>query len=196
MDMNDATDPLKLFGHWLDAAGAAEPNDPNAMSLATIGADGAPSVRIVLLKGFDAHGFVFYTNIESRKGVELAANPRAALCFHWKSLRRQVRIEGAVAPVAAADADAYYASRARESRIGAWASAQSRPLASRDMLEARVREIEARFPDETVPRPEHWSGYRVMPTYFEFWHDRPHRLHDRICFTAEAGQWRRERLYP
>jgi pyridoxamine 5'-phosphate oxidase len=196
MDMNEATEPLALFADWFDTARASEPNDPNAMSLATVGADGAPSVRIVLLKGFDARGFVFYTNIESRKGAELAANARAALCFHWKSLRRQVRIEGAVEPVTAAEADAYYASRPRESRIGAWASAQSQPLASRADLEARVREVEARFPGDAVPRPDHWSGYRLAPTYFEFWHDRPHRLHDRISFTAESGQWRRGRLYP
>jgi pyridoxamine 5'-phosphate oxidase len=196
MDMNEATDPLALFEDWFEAARAAEPNDPNAMSLATIGAGGAPSVRIVLLKGFDAQGFVFYTNSESRKGAELAANAQAALCFHWKSLRRQVRIEGSIEPASAAEADAYFASRSRESRIGAWASAQSRPLASRAELEARVREVEARFLDAAVPRPAHWRGYRLAPCYFEFWHDRPHRLHDRISFAAEQGQWRRDRLYP
>ncbi|HVJ54561.1 MAG TPA: pyridoxamine 5'-phosphate oxidase [Aliidongia sp.] len=196
MDMNEATDPLVLFDDWFEAAKAAEPNDPNAMSLATTAADGMPSVRIVLLKGVDARGFVFYTNVESRKGLELAANANAALCFHWKSLRRQIRIEGSVERVTAAEADAYYASRPRDSRIGAWASEQSRPLASRAEFEARIREFEARYPGDAVPRPEHWSGYRVVPRYFEFWQDRPFRLHDRIVFTAEAGGWQRGRLYP
>jgi pyridoxamine 5'-phosphate oxidase len=196
MDMNEATDPLVLFDDWFEAAKAAEPNDPNAMSLATTAADGMPSVRIVLLKGVDARGFVFYTNVESRKGRELAANANAALCFHWKSLRRQVRIEGSVELVTATEADAYYASRPRDSRIGAWASDQSRPLASRAEFEARIREFEARYPGDAVPRPEHWSGYRIVPRYFEFWQDRPFRLHDRIVFTAEAGGWQRGRLYP
>ena len=196
MDMNEATDPLVLFEDWFADARAAEPNDPNAMSLATVGPEGAPAVRIVLLKGVDRRGFVFYTNLESRKGADLAGNHRAALAFHWKSLRRQVRIEGAVEPVTKDEADAYYASRPRDSRIGAWASAQSRPLESRAALEARVREIEARFPGEAVPRPDFWSGYRLQPRYFEFWQDRPFRLHDRISFTAADGSWHRGRLYP
>ncbi len=196
MDMNEATDPLVLFEAWFADAQAAEPNDPNAMSLATVGPDGAPSVRIVLLKGVDWRGFAFYTNLDSRKGAELAGNPQAAVAFHWKSLRRQIRIEGAVEKVTPEEADAYHSSRARGSQIGAWASAQSRPLESREELEARVREVEARFPDATVPRPHFWSGFRLRPRYFEFWQDRPSRLHDRISFTAESGSWRRGRLYP
>jgi pyridoxamine 5'-phosphate oxidase len=196
MDMNQATDPFDLFTHWYDEARASEPNDPNAMALATVSAAGAPSVRIVLLKGFDTHGFVFYTNTESRKGQELAINAKAALCFHWKSLRRQLRIEGSVGPVTPEDADAYFLTRPRDSRIGAWASAQSQPLESRAVLEAGIAEIDARFSGAEVPRPPHWAGYRVTPAYFEFWHDRPYRLHDRIVFTADAAGWQRSRLYP
>jgi pyridoxamine 5'-phosphate oxidase len=196
MDMNEASDPLTLFAHWFEEAKAAEPNDPNAMALATATARGVPAVRMVLLKGFDARGFVFYTDRQSQKGVELAANPQAALCFHWKSLRRQIRIEGPVELATAAEADAYYASRPRDSRIGAWASQQSRPLDSRATLEARVKDFDAKFAGETVPRPPHWSGFRLRPRRFEFWHDRPFRLHDRIVFTGGDGAWTSGRLYP
>jgi pyridoxamine 5'-phosphate oxidase len=196
MEMDQATDPFELFALWFEEAKVTEPNDANAMALATATASGAPSVRIVLLKGVDAHGFTFYTNTASRKGRELAANPLAALCFHWKSLRRQIRIEGAMAPVAAEDADRYFRSRPRDSRIGAWASDQSRPLDARATLEARIAAFETQFPDEDVPRPPHWSGYRLTPERFEFWHDRPFRLHDRIVFSASEGGWTRSRLYP
>ena len=196
MDMAQATDPFELFDHWFTEAKAAEPNDPNAMALATASPSGLPSVRVVLLKGFDRHGFVFYTNTASRKGDELAANPQAALNFHWKSLRRQIRLEGSVTPVGAEEADAYFSSRPRDSRIGAWASDQSRPLTERAVLEAKIRELDAQYPGESVPRPPHWSGYRLVPRYFEFWHDRPFRLHDRIVFTAEGTGWVRSRLYP
>jgi pyridoxamine 5'-phosphate oxidase len=196
MDMAQATDPFELFQLWFDEARISEPNDANAMALATATASGIPSVRIVLLKAIDQHGCVFYTNTESRKGNELASNPVASLCFHWKSLRRQVRIAGTVAPVTPAEADAYFRSRPRDSRIGAWASDQSRPLDSRAALEARIAEIEARFPGDEVPRPSHWSGYRLAPGRFEFWHDRPFRLHDRIVFSAGPEGWIRSRLYP
>jgi pyridoxamine 5'-phosphate oxidase len=194
--MAEATDPFQLFESWFADAKAAEPNDANAMTLATATPDGAPSARIVLLKGRDAQGFVFYTNLESRKGGELAANPRAALCFHWKSLLRQIRIEGPVEPVSAAEADAYFAGRPRDSRIGAWASSQSRPLASRAVFEAEIARYDALYPGEAVPRPPHWSGYRLLPSRFEFWHDRPFRLHDRLIFTPGATGWAIERLYP
>jgi pyridoxamine 5'-phosphate oxidase len=196
MEMDQATDPFALFALWFEDAERSEPNDPNAMALATATASGLPSVRIVLLKGHDARGFVFYTNTQSRKGEELAANPAASLCFHWKSLRRQIRIDGRVTPVTAEEADAYFASRPRDSRIGAWASDQSRPLESRAGLEARIAHYDARFAGDAVPRPAHWSGYRLAPARFEFWHDRPFRLHDRITFTAGAGGWTRARLYP
>ena len=196
MEMDQATDPFALFAQWFEDAQRSEPNDPNAMALATATASGVPSVRIVLLKGYDSQGFVFYTNTESRKGHELAANPAASLCFHWKSLRRQIRIDGRVAPVTASEADAYFAGRPRDSRIGAWASDQSRPLDTRDVLEARIARYDAEFPGEPVPRPPHWSGYRLAPARFEFWHDRPFRLHDRITFTADPGGWSRARLYP
>lgn len=197
MDLHDRADPLALFAAWLAEAAEHEPNDPNAVALATADASGAPSVRMVLLKGFDPAGFVFYTNLESRKGGQLAANPRAALCFHWKSLRRQVRVEGPVSPVSAAEADAYYASRPRGSRIGAWASRQSRPLSGRDELERAVAEAEARFPGDEVPRPPFWSGFRVAPERVEFWAERPFRLHDRIVFLrGGAGGWTAERQYP
>jgi pyridoxamine 5'-phosphate oxidase len=195
------TDPFELFAAWMTEAEASEPNDPNAMCLATATPDGVPSARIVLLKGVDgpghaARGFVFYTNIESRKGGEIAANPRAALVFHWKSLLRQVRIEGPLAPVGAAEADAYYASRGRVSRLGAWASRQSRPLAARADLEAALAEAEARFPGEAIPRPPHWSGFRCTPARIEFWSDRPHRLHERRLFTRGAGGWAEGLLNP
>ncbi|MCK8784623.1 pyridoxamine 5'-phosphate oxidase [Roseomonas sp. NAR14] len=189
-------DPLALFEAWMAEAAAGEPNDPNAMCLATVDAEGRPSARMVLLKGLDARGFVFYTNLESRKGEELAANPNAALCFHWKSLRRQVRIEGPVEAVTPDEADAYYASRPRGSRIGAWASRQSRPLTSRAELEAAVAEMEARFPEESVPRPAHWSGFRLLPQRLEFWRDMPFRLHERQVFHRLAAGWRTEVLFP
>jgi pyridoxamine 5'-phosphate oxidase len=166
-------DPFAMFDAWLTEAGQTELNDPNAMTLATSTPEGRPSARIVLLKGFDRDGFVFYTNTQSRKGHELAANPAVALLFHWKGLARQVRIEGVAAPVSEAEADAYFATRARISRLGAWASDQSRPLEDRERLVARVQEMEARYPDDEVPRPPHWSGYRVRPVCFEFWQDMP-----------------------
>jgi pyridoxamine 5'-phosphate oxidase len=177
-------------------AEATELNDPNAMTLATVSAGGAPSARIVLLKGWDAAGFVFYTNTESRKGNEIAANAAVALLFHWKSLRRQIRIEGQAAPVTAAEADAYYATRPRVSRLGAWASDQSRPLAERAILELRVAELEQRYPGEDIPRPPHWSGYRVTPRRFEFWRDMPFRLHDRRVFTPAGDGWDEGRIFP
>jgi pyridoxamine 5'-phosphate oxidase len=191
-----ADDPDDLFETWLAAARAAEPNDPEAMALATADADGAPSVRMVLLKGHDARGFVFYTNSLSRKGGELARNPRAALLFHWKSLRRQVRIEGPVAPVADAEADTYFASRSRESQLGAWASDQSRPLESRTLFEARYEMAALDHEGREVPRPPHWKGYRVVAERFEFWSDRPYRLHERRLFVREADGWRESLLYP
>lgn len=188
-------DPIRHFQAWLAEAEAGEPNDPTAMALATATPDGVPSVRMVLLKGIDARGFVFYTNMGSRKGEELAANPRAGLLFHWKSLRRQVRVEGAVEPVAPEEADAYFASRARVSRLGAWASEQSRPLADRAVLERRVAEYDAKYPD-AVPRPPFWHGYRVTPARIEFWQDMPFRLHDRIVYTRVNKGWQTGRLFP
>jgi len=189
-------EPFDRFSAWLAEAMTGEPNDPTAMTLATCTPDGRPSARMVLLKGHDARGFVFYTNLDSRKGEELAANAHAALLFHWKSLRRQVRIEGAVEPVSAAEADAYYATRPRQSRIGAWASDQSRPLPTRATLEGRVSEYAARYPGEDIPRPPHWSGFRVVPAYFEFWRDMPFRLHERVIFRPMADGWATEALYP
>lgn len=188
--------PFILFGEWFAAAIAAEPRDANAMTLATATSDGAPSARTVLLKGWDERGFVFYTNLESRKGRELAANPCAALLFYWKSLSRQIRIEGAIRPVSPGEADAYYASRPRPSRIGAWASEQSRPLARRDDLEARLATFEARFPADPVPRPPFWSGFRLAPVYFEFWEERPFRLHERRTFVQSGTDWQSALLYP
>lgn len=190
-------DPFAWFARWMEEAARSEPNDPNAMTLATATADGRPSARIVLLKGYDDRGFVFYTNTQSRKGGELAANPRAALLFHWKSLGRQVRIEGATEPVTAAEADAYFATRARISRLGAWASDQSRPLASRLELERRLAEQEEWFPGEAIPRPPHWSGHRLVPERFEFWQDMPYRLHDRTAIRrGPAGGWVAGKLFP
>ncbi len=189
-------DPLVLFHKWMAEAEAHEPNDPNAMALATADAEGRPSVRMVLLKGVDEAGFVFFTNLESRKGRELAANPHAALCLHWKSLKRQIRAEGDITPVSDEEADAYFATRARASQIGAWASVQSRPLTGRFELEKRVGEFAARFGLGKVPRPPHWSGFRLAPRRIEFWHDRPFRLHDRFAYVCEEGAWRLEHLYP
>ncbi len=189
-------DPFDLFGLWFSEAERNEPNDHNAVALATVGDDGMPAARMVLLKGFDAAGFVFYTNVESIKGVQLAQRPRAALCFHWKSLRRQVRVEGEVARVSDAEADAYFQSRHRESQIGAWASRQSRPLATRSELERSIAEFTARFAAGPVPRPPHWSGFRVAPRRIEFWTERPHRLHERLVFSRDRTGWRVDRLYP
>jgi pyridoxamine 5'-phosphate oxidase len=189
-------DPFVQFARWMAEAEAAEPNDPNAMTLATATPDGLPSARIVLLKGWDTRGFVFYTNTQSRKGGELAANAHAALLFHWKSQLRQIRIEGAIEPATAAEADAYFASRARISRLGAWASDQSRPLPARAELERRLAEQEVRFPGETIPRPPHWSGYRLIPDRFEFWQDMPYRLHDRTVFIRADGGWSVGKLFP
>jgi pyridoxamine 5'-phosphate oxidase len=191
-----ATDPNALFEEWLAEARLAEPNDPTAMALATADARARPSVRMVLLKGHDERGFVFYTNLDSRKGGELAANPHAALLFHWKSLRRQVRVEGAVEPATEAEADAYFASRKRESQLGAWASDQSRPLDRREAFENRYREVEARYEGRDVPRPPRWSGWRVMAERIEFWTDRAFRLHERRLFTRGGGGWTEGLLYP
>ena len=190
------TDPLRLFADWLAEATATEPNDPNAFAVATSTPDGHPSVRMVLLKGVDARGFVFYTNASSRKGGELAANPHVAMLFHWKTLRRQVRVEGAVAPVSTAESDEYFNTRARISRLGAIASDQSRPLPSRAELERRVAEADARYPGDTVPRPDNWFGWRVSPEAMEFWQDMPFRLHDRRVYRPGAGGWTSEALYP
>lgn len=192
--MND--DPIALFKRWLAEAEKTEPNDPTAMALATVGEDGMPSVRMVLLKGLDERGFVFFTNLGSRKGRQLAATPKAALCFHWKSLRRQVNVQGPVARVDDAEADAYFSSRDRGSQIGAWASKQSQPLAERFELEKRVARFTAKFHIGTVPRPEFWSGFRIDPQRIEFWEDRPFRLHDRLVFHREDKGWRTEKLYP
>jgi len=191
-----ATDPFALFADWLAEAVAAEPNDGNAMALATTDASGLPDVRMVLLKDVDPRGFVFYTNLESAKGRQLAATPKAALLFHWKSLRRQVRVRGAVEPTTAEEADAYFASRARHSQLGAWASDQSRPLPERLALEKKIAQAGLRFGLGKVPRPPHWSGFRVVPDVFEFWRDRPFRLHERLVFHRAGAGWTTERLYP
>ena len=189
-------DPFALFETWFREALKSEPNDANAMTLSTVDADGMPDSRMVLLKGADAGGFTFFTNTQSAKGTELAANPKAALLFHWKSLRRQVRIRGHVTPVTAAEADAYFATRARPAQIGAWASDQSRALPDRFALEKRVAEIGLKFGLGKVTRPPHWSGYRVTPDTLEFWRDRPFRLHERLVFAREGGAWTTRRLFP
>ena len=196
--MSDVTeqDPYALFAAWMEEATRSEPNDPNAVALATADAEGRPSVRMVLLKGVDARGFVFYTNAESRKGQQMLANANAALCFHWKSLRRQVRVEGVVERVTDAEADAYFESRARDSRIGAWASRQSRPMEGRWELEKRVAQYAAKFGLCHVPRPEYWTGFRVLPARIEFWTDKPFRLHERIEFLRSGDGWTTQRLFP
>lgn len=192
------SEPIALFERWLGEAKSKEPNDPNGMALATADEHGFPDVRMVLLKGVDASGFVFYSNAESAKGRQLEANPRAALVFHWKSLRRQVRVRGLVEPVSAAEADAYFQSRDRGARLGAWASKQSRPLEDRLALEKRIAEFAAKFGLGDVPRPEQWRGYRIVPLAIEFWRDRPFRLHDRLTFSRESvsAAWTKSRLYP
>jgi len=198
IDFTEATDPFALFELWLGQAKAAEINDPEAMTLATVDADGLPDARMVLCKGADRRGLIFYTNIESAKGRELEAQPRAAALFHWKSLRRQARFRGAIAEVSAAESDAYFASRPRGSQIGAWASKQSRPLASRAELEAAVETYERQFGAGGVPRPDYWRGYRLAPVEIEFWRDRPSRLHDRLMFKRGRpdGPWEKRMLYP
>jgi pyridoxamine 5'-phosphate oxidase len=197
-DFTEATRPELLFSAWFDDAEKGEVNDANAMSLATVDPSGMPNVRAVLLKGVDERGFVFYGNAESAKGRELQANPKAALCFHWKSLRRQVRIRGTVEQVSAGEADAYYASRPMGSRIGAWASQQSRPLESREVLKEAVARFEKEFAGMNPARPRYWTGFRVIPLEIEFWADRPFRLHDRVVFTRETPEspWIKTRLYP
>lgn len=194
----EGDDPFALFETWFQEAKASEANDPNAMALSTVDADGMPNVRMVLLKGFDRAGFVFYTNTESAKGTELLGARKAAAVFHWKSLQRQVRVRGPVELVSDAEADAYFQSRPRDSRIGAWASKQSRPLESRFALQKAVALVAAKYPIGEVPRPPHWTGFRIKPVYFELWRDRPFRLHDRLVFTRSApdAPWSQTRLYP
>lgn len=194
----EADDPFPMIAAWLDDAGRTEPADPNAMSIATAGRDGMPNVRMILLKGLGPDGLVFYTNAESAKGGELAANPQAAICLYWKSLGRQIRARGPVTPATAEEADAYFATRHRESRIGAWASQQSRPLPSREVLEEAIRLREEEFGEGAVPRPPHWRGYRLVPLEIEFWQNRPFRLHDRLLFRRDGPgkPWVKTRLYP
>lgn len=196
-NLSEARDPFPLFAEWLAEAEKSEPNDPNAMALATVDEAGMPDVRMVLLKDFGPRGFAFYTNLESRKGKELAGQPKAALCMHWKSLRRQVRVRGDVERVTEAEADVYFASRTRLARIGAWASKQSEPLQGRFELEKAVAFYAARYAVGDVPRPEHWSGFRIVPQEIEFWRDGAFRLHERVRFKrADSGGWSREWLYP
>lgn len=189
-------DPFALFTDWMAEARASEINDPNAMSVASVDDSGLPDIRMVLLKDFDARGFVFYTNMESAKGVQLSGNAAAALCLHWKSLRRQVRVRGRVERVADDEADAYFASRARGSQIGAWASNQSREAGSREALEKAVAETQAKYDGQDIPRPTHWGGYRIVPSAIEFWRDRPFRLHDRLLYARTQEGWTRTRLNP
>jgi pyridoxamine 5'-phosphate oxidase len=201
MPDTNPTDPFQFFDTWFAEATASEPSDANAMTVATVSSGGVPAARILLLKGVDPvginpRGFVFYTNKQSRKGDELAANRRAALLFYWKSLARQIRIEGTVTDVTDSEADAYFVTRPRISRLGAWASQQSRPLESRAELEARLAALEVKYPGEAIPRPPHWSGYRLIPNYFEFWQAREFRLHDRRTFTRAGADWRAARLNP
>jgi len=196
-DTDTETDPFAWFRRWMADAEASEPADPNAMTVVTVGSGGRPSARTILLKGVDPRGFVFYTNTHSRKGQELSVNPLISLLFYWKSLGRQIRVEGTVEPVTDAEADAYYATRARVSRLGAWASDQSRPLSERAELERRLKHFDAKYPGEDIPRPPHWSGYRVLPDRFEFWRDMPYRLHDRTIFEhTPSGGWTRGKLFP
>lgn len=197
-DFTTRNEPFRLFAEWLEEARATEPNDPTAMSVATVDGDGLPNVRMTLLKGFDEQGFVFYTNFESQKGTEILASRKAALGFHWKSLRRQVRLRGPVELVSDEEADAYYKSRPRDSRIGAWASQQSRPLESRFALEKAVAKYAAKYAIGDVPRPPYWSGFRVKPVYIEFWKDGAFRLHDRVVFRRDGDDdaWSKTRLYP
>jgi|SRR5271154_3162096 len=195
MDIESALDPMVMFGLWMKAAEASEPDDPTAAALATATQDGSPNVRMVLMKGADERGFAFYTNAESQKGIELKENPRAAMCFHWKSLRRQVRITGTVTELPAAEADRYFHSRTRLSQLAATASQQSRELTTREALEARVKELNAAFPEE-IPRPGYWKGFVLRPERIEFWKNREGRLHDRLLFTRSGDKWRKERLYP
>lgn len=189
-------DPFALFADWFALAGTTEPNDPNAMALATVDENGMPDVRMVLLKDFDACGLTFYTNVESAKGKQLAANPKAALCFHWKTIRRQVRFRGDIAPVSAEEADEYFASRVRGAQLGAHASAQSRPLDDRMKLEADIAALDKEYNSKDVPRPAHWSGYRLKPAEIEFWVNRPFRLHDRLQYIRKDGEWVKQALYP
>ncbi len=196
MTVTTSENPIGLFKDWLADAERSEPNNPNAMTLATVTPDGAASARMILLKGVDERGFTFYTNLGSRKVEQLSVNPRAALCFYWKSLKRQVHVEGTVERVDDAEADAYFATRPRGAQIGAWASKQSRPMEGRFRLEARVAKYTAKFHVGTVPRPDFWSGFRVVPEHIEFWREQPFRLHDRVVYHRDGGGWRKERLYP
>lgn len=196
-DQEAGDDPVRLFDEWFDSAVKAGGHEPNAMALATVRPDGSPAVRVVLLKGYDERGFVFYTDYASTKGDELAANPRASVCFWWEGSERQVRIEGTVEKVSTEESDAYFASRPRESQLGAWASRQSRPIPDRETLEEQLIQVKARFGNGPISRPPTWGGYRIIPTAFEFWQGRPHRLHDRFRFEREVGKpWRRDRLSP